>query len=157
MGGDTVFQTWTVSSFKGCSHLNDITCPWGWGGVKIWDTDIFIFGLSFHLEHLYFTNTSLVELKINHNKNIPQQVCVWRQPCMILIISFCIQDEQDEQKEEETKDEGKEKDEKVSMYMFRRGIDIFISVCIFRLSARVVEYHIMGTVLSKCLSCQGLV
>ena len=30
-------QTWTLSSFKGFSHFTDITCPWGWGGVKIWD------------------------------------------------------------------------------------------------------------------------
>ena len=28
------YQTWTVSPFKGCSHFIDITCPWGWGGVK---------------------------------------------------------------------------------------------------------------------------
>ena len=33
-------QTWTVSSSKGCSHFTDITCPWGWGGVKIWDLEI---------------------------------------------------------------------------------------------------------------------
>ena len=28
-------QTWTVSSSKGCSHFTDITCPWGWGLVKM--------------------------------------------------------------------------------------------------------------------------
>ena len=33
-------QTWTVSSSKGCSHFTDITRPWGWGGVKIWDLEI---------------------------------------------------------------------------------------------------------------------
>ena len=33
-------QTWTVSSYKGCSHFTDITCPWGRGGVKIWDLEI---------------------------------------------------------------------------------------------------------------------
>ena len=33
-------QTWTVSSSKGCSHFTDIPCPWGWGGVKIWDLEI---------------------------------------------------------------------------------------------------------------------
>ena len=33
-------QTWTVSSSKGCSHLTDITHPWGWGVVKIWDLEI---------------------------------------------------------------------------------------------------------------------
>ena len=33
-------QTWTVSSSKGCSHLTDITRPWGWGVVKIWDLEI---------------------------------------------------------------------------------------------------------------------
>ena len=33
-------QTWTVSSSKGCSHLTDITCPLGWGGVKIWHLKI---------------------------------------------------------------------------------------------------------------------
>ena len=33
-------QTWTVSSSKGSSHFTDITCPWGWGGVKIWDLEI---------------------------------------------------------------------------------------------------------------------
>ena len=27
-------QTWTVSSSMGSSHFTDITCPWGWGGVK---------------------------------------------------------------------------------------------------------------------------
>ena len=27
-------QTYTLSSSKGCSHFTDITCPWGWGGVK---------------------------------------------------------------------------------------------------------------------------
>ena len=29
------YQTWTVSSSKGCSHFTDITCPWGWGRVKM--------------------------------------------------------------------------------------------------------------------------
>ena len=29
------YQTWTVSSSKGCSHFTDITCPWGWGGIKM--------------------------------------------------------------------------------------------------------------------------
>ena len=33
-------QIWTVSSSKGCSHLTDITCPWGCGVVKIWDLEI---------------------------------------------------------------------------------------------------------------------
>ena len=33
-------QTSTVSSSKGCSHFTYITCPWGWGGVKIWDLGI---------------------------------------------------------------------------------------------------------------------
>ena len=33
-------QTWTVSSSKGCSHFTYITCPSGWGGVKIWDLEI---------------------------------------------------------------------------------------------------------------------
>ena len=28
-------QTWTVSSSMGSSHFTDITCPWGWGGVKM--------------------------------------------------------------------------------------------------------------------------
>ena len=28
-------QTWTVSSSKGSSHFTEITCPWGWGGVKM--------------------------------------------------------------------------------------------------------------------------
>ena len=27
-------KNWTVCSCKGCSHLNDITCPWWWGGSK---------------------------------------------------------------------------------------------------------------------------
>ena len=33
-------QTWTVSSSKGFSHFTDITCPWGWGGVNIWNLEI---------------------------------------------------------------------------------------------------------------------
>ena len=33
-------QSWPVSSSKGFSHFTDITCPWGWGGVKIWDFEI---------------------------------------------------------------------------------------------------------------------
>ena len=33
-------QTWTVSSSMGCSSFTDITCPWGWGGVKILDFEI---------------------------------------------------------------------------------------------------------------------
>ena len=33
-------QTWTVTSSKDCSHFLDITCPWGWGGVKMWDLEI---------------------------------------------------------------------------------------------------------------------
>ena len=28
-------QTWIVSSSIGSSHFTDISCPWGWGGVKI--------------------------------------------------------------------------------------------------------------------------
>ena len=28
-------QTWTVSSSMGSSHFTDITCPLGWGGVKM--------------------------------------------------------------------------------------------------------------------------
>ena len=30
-------QTWTVSASKGCSksNFNEITCPWGWGGVRM--------------------------------------------------------------------------------------------------------------------------
>ena len=28
-------QTWTVSSSMGSSHFTDITCPCGWGGVKM--------------------------------------------------------------------------------------------------------------------------
>ena len=28
-------QTWTESSSKSCSHFTDITCPWGWGRVKM--------------------------------------------------------------------------------------------------------------------------
>ena len=28
-------QTWTVSSSMGTSHFTDITCPWGWGRVKM--------------------------------------------------------------------------------------------------------------------------
>ena len=28
-------QTWTVSSSMGSSHFTDLTCPWGWGGVKM--------------------------------------------------------------------------------------------------------------------------
>ena len=28
-------QTWNVSSSKDCSHFTDITCPWGWGRVKM--------------------------------------------------------------------------------------------------------------------------
>ena len=32
-------QTLTVSSSKGCSRFTDITCPWGWGGVKIWELE----------------------------------------------------------------------------------------------------------------------
>ena len=34
-GWGYIHQTWTVSSSKGCSHSSDITCPWGWGGVKL--------------------------------------------------------------------------------------------------------------------------
>ena len=28
-------KTWTVSSYKGCSHLTDITGPWGWEGQNV--------------------------------------------------------------------------------------------------------------------------
>ena len=28
-------QTWTLSSSIGSSHFTDITCSWGWGGVKM--------------------------------------------------------------------------------------------------------------------------
>ena len=42
-------QTWTVSSSMDCSHFTDITCPWGWGWVRILDLKIFaIFWLSCH-------------------------------------------------------------------------------------------------------------
>ena len=33
-------QTWTESPSMDCSHFNDITCPWGWGRVKIWYLEI---------------------------------------------------------------------------------------------------------------------
>ena len=33
-------QTWTVSSFKGCSSFTDIICPWGSGRVKMWNLEI---------------------------------------------------------------------------------------------------------------------
>ena len=33
-------QTWTESPSMDCSHFTDITCPWGWGRVKIWDLEI---------------------------------------------------------------------------------------------------------------------
>ena len=38
------YKTWTVSSpiSKGCSHFTDITCPWGWGGVKMQDLERFL-------------------------------------------------------------------------------------------------------------------
>ena len=56
-------QTWTVSSSKGCSHFTDITCPGGWGGVKIWDLEIFaIVWLCCPRGHPCFTNTCLVHL-----------------------------------------------------------------------------------------------
>ena len=54
-------QTWTVSSSIGCSHFTDITCPLGWGGVKMKDFEIFaIFWLCCRRGHLNFTNTFLV-------------------------------------------------------------------------------------------------
>ena len=34
------YQTWTVSSSKGCSPVTDITCSWGWGGVIMLDSEI---------------------------------------------------------------------------------------------------------------------
>ena len=34
-------QTWTVSPSMDSSHFTDITCPWGWGGVKMQDLEIF--------------------------------------------------------------------------------------------------------------------
>ena len=56
-------QTWTVSSSMGSSHFTDITCPCGWGGVKIYDLEIFaIFRLCGRRGHLCFTNTCLVVL-----------------------------------------------------------------------------------------------
>ena len=53
-------QTRTVSSSKGCSHLTDITCYWGWGGVKMQDLEIFAIASVTFLPpgHLCFTNTS---------------------------------------------------------------------------------------------------
>ena len=33
-------QTWTESPSMDCSHFTDITCPWGWGRVQIWDLEI---------------------------------------------------------------------------------------------------------------------
>ena len=54
-------RTWTVSSSMGFSHFTDITCPWGWGGVKMWDLEIFaIFQLCCRRGHPCFTNTCLV-------------------------------------------------------------------------------------------------
>ena len=56
------YQTWTVSSSKGCSHFTDITCPWGWDGVKMWDLEIFaIVWCCCHWGHPCFTNTCLVK------------------------------------------------------------------------------------------------
>ena len=54
-------QTWTVSSSKGCSHFTDITCPWGWSGVKMYDLEIFaIVWICCRRGHPCFTNTCLV-------------------------------------------------------------------------------------------------
>ena len=33
-------QTWTESPSMDCSHFTDITYPWGWGRVNIWDLEI---------------------------------------------------------------------------------------------------------------------
>ena len=56
-------QTWTVASSMGSSHFTDITCPWGWGGVKMLDLEIFaIFWLCCRRGHPCFTNTCLVIL-----------------------------------------------------------------------------------------------
>ena len=41
-------QTWTVSSWKGCSHFTDIPCPWGGMGSKCRTWEIFAI-LSFWL------------------------------------------------------------------------------------------------------------
>ena len=51
-------QTWTVSSSKGFSHFTDITCPWGLGGVKIWDLEI--------LPYLDFVATGGIHVSQTH-------------------------------------------------------------------------------------------
>ena len=59
-------QTWTVTSSMGSSHFTDITCPWGWGRVKMYDFEIFaIFWLCCGWGHPCFTNTCLVVIKVN--------------------------------------------------------------------------------------------
>ena len=51
-------QTWTVSSSKGFSHFTDIPCPWGLGGVKIWDLEI--------LPYLDFVATGGIRVSQTH-------------------------------------------------------------------------------------------
>ena len=54
-------QTWTVSSSMSSSHFTDITCPWGWDGVKKIGLRVFaIFWLCCCRWHPCFTNTCLV-------------------------------------------------------------------------------------------------
>ena len=58
-------QTWTVVSSMDSSHFTDITFPWGSGGVKMFDLEIFaIFWLCCHRGNLCFINTCLVKLKV---------------------------------------------------------------------------------------------
>ena len=61
-------QTWTVSSSKGCSHSPEITCPWGWGGVRMLGFEIllcfdFVAAGGIHLHILWVFLFSSVSLQ----------------------------------------------------------------------------------------------
>ena len=54
-------QTWTVSSSKGCSHLTDVSCPWGMGrGQNLGLREFAIVWHCCRWGHPCFTNTCLV-------------------------------------------------------------------------------------------------
>ena len=70
-------ETWTVGSSMGYSHFTEITCPWGWGRVKMLD----LYGIFCHIMTLCrrgrpcFTNTCLVfaSFPIFSNSSKPSQ------------------------------------------------------------------------------------
>ena len=80
-------QTWTVSSWKGCSHFTGIPCPWGEMGSKC-RTWRFLPYYHFDWGHPCFTNTSCCTLKLKENLYFELEVQIILPSTILWLCSF---------------------------------------------------------------------